>query len=100
MVKLFCFILLLYIFGLLAYPCQDSLDISIKCKNEKAADHTENDCKTCPPFCACNCCQSIPIVTLHAAFETIKIAPISLIFFYQENRIKDIIAAIWQPPKA
>lgn len=84
----------------MAYPCQDSLDISIKCKNEKAADHNEKDCKTCPPFCVCNCCQSSTIVNVYACFETIKTVPTVFNFFYPETPVKDLIQAIWQPPKA
>ena len=99
--KLLVYIFSIYIFSLLAFPCQDNCDHSSSDKMEKSTSHNheDHDCHTCSPFCVCNCCHVNTIVTFNAIINSAVTLPTFFYVFYKESFIKDIIFSIWQPPK-
>jgi len=100
--KLFCYIISIYIIGLLLFPCQNNGDLSFTNKTEKSANHNheEQGCHTCPPFCVCDCCQVNTIISLKTIINSTETVPVLFICIYKETPLKDIILSIWQPPKA
>ena len=100
--KLFSYILSVYILVLNAYPCIDvpagNHLTQTECgQNIPSEEH--HDLDHCSPFCTCTCCTSpvfqqtfivkieIPPVFSKTSFEYLS----SYIFFHSES--------IWQPPK-
>jgi hypothetical protein len=102
-VKLICKILIIYIFSLLAFPCQDSFGYTCSHENGKTQnDHHENcpdDCHMCSPFCTCNCCHTNTIVAIENNNVTVEFVPVFFISLYIEDCYSDVLIPIWQPPK-
>jgi len=99
--KLFAYILSIYILTLLAYPCQDDCSYLLTNNTNNSASHThsEQDCNTCTPFCICNCCHVNTIITLKTYFKATETIPVVISSVYKVISLKDIIFSIWQPPK-
>ncbi len=99
--KLLCCIFSIYILSLLAVPCQDNGDTLFSDKTERSANHShnDNDCHGCTPFCICNCCHVNTIIVLNVFINTAETVPTLFKSIYCEASVKDVIFAIWQPPK-
>jgi hypothetical protein len=94
-------ILIIYIFTLLAFPCQDSFGFSCPQHNEQSTDQDgcPIDCHTCSPFCTCNCCHTNTVVALESNLISVEFIPFSYISLYKDEYFQEITLAIWQPPK-
>ena len=100
--KVFAFILSLYILILVAIPCVDVPPNHALQKNElsqNANSHHHNDSDTCSPFCVCSCCVSpISHLIYRVSFTCYSSTRIQFntytSFFTSYNT-----ASIWQPPK-
>ncbi len=99
MMKWLSYIVSIYIFSLLIFPCQDDCIFSATTETEHSTNHDDQDCHSCSPFCVCNCCHVNTIITLSAIIKTTVTIPTLFNVIYKESFIKDIIFSIWQPPK-
>jgi hypothetical protein len=100
--KLLCYILIIYVSGLITYPCKDNCENVPGAKTEKVADqhndNTEHKCHTCSPFCLCSCCQINLILALKPIIGIGETVPLILTSFYKEISIIEISSSIWRPP--
>ncbi|OFX27961.1 MAG: hypothetical protein A2X08_15710 [Bacteroidetes bacterium GWA2_32_17] len=99
--KIFGYILSIYILTLLAYPCQDDCSYLLTNNTNNSANHNHNeqDCNSCSPFCTCNCCHVSTIISFNAIINKASTIPVLINVIYKESFIKDIFFTIWQPPK-
>jgi hypothetical protein len=97
--KWLSYIVSIYVFCLLAFPCQDDCILSASTETEHSTSHDDKDCNSCSPFCFCNCCHVNTIVTFNAVLTNAVIIPTFFEIIYKESFIKEIIFSIWQPPK-
>jgi hypothetical protein len=101
--KLICKILIVYIFTLLAFPCQDSFGNSCSHSTEQRSDHHDeqnnNSCHNCSPLCTCNCCHANTLVTVDNYQAPVEFMALFIIPLYKESYFPEITLSIWQPPK-
>jgi len=101
--KFMAYILSIYIFSLLTYPCQDAICNTHLCKIEKSTDHNkshdEQKCHGCSPFCVCCCCHANTLTSIKTDLKIVGTTPILYIVEYNESFLKEINNAIWEPPK-
>ncbi|MFN0277994.1 MAG: DUF6660 family protein [Pyrinomonadaceae bacterium] len=108
--KAFSFFFIVYIFFLMARPCQDMLANVDDCQNETtaiahidSANETEETADLCSPFCVCSCCShpvSIARLTLGVTLETTLATVPKLTDDYKNPSTNTFNNSIWQPPKA
>ena len=100
--KLFVYILSLYILVLSAIPCIDqpedhSLQKSVISSNTAESHHHDTD--HCSPFCTCNCCSSSKIQQqIVIAFNREEF----LLACFSEHSPSSVSAppdTVWQPPR-
>jgi hypothetical protein len=99
--KLFATILSIYIMFFAFMPCEDSHIADNDCYNLTQQDNNEehdNDFEICSPFCFCNCCHTLTLVTqnnpqLKSAMDY-EILP--LISFQIKS---EAYCSFWHPPK-
>lgn len=99
--KVFGYILSIYILTLLAYPCQDDCNylLTNNTNNSENHNHNEHNCNLCSPFCTCNCCHVSTIISLNIIIHKTSTIPIFFDVIFKDSFIKEIIFSIWQPPK-
>ena len=101
--KLFSFLMSLYMLLLACMPCNDSRDCSAEEKVSVVASgtHDDHDADTehCTPFCVCACCaapvvqfQQTPVIKSFMAGKIVNSYPAEFIFSNTEHNI-------WQPPR-
>ena len=101
--KIFCFILSLYVFSLSTVPCcsDDNCNDKIKTAytNNHSQDHQDNDCKNCSPFFTCGTCSGFVFTELEIYFKENLPLKDNFVIVYKSQIIDDFFAKIWQPPK-
>ena len=100
--KIFVFILSIYIFGLNAMPCFDVPEDNALQKTEltqSANNHRHQDSDHCSPFCTCSCCVT-PIICQNYIIELNNLAiHTKHITEYKSIYAPTLYSSIWQPPK-
>jgi hypothetical protein len=102
--KIFVFIVSVYIMALSVMPCLDSFT----CEGEKSSatisgihDHSEDEGDLCSPFCICSCCGcsfvgvNIPVF-FSQSLKTVE-QRINVPYYSQFN--SSYYHSFWQPPK-
>ena len=102
--KFLCWLMTVYLFCLLAYPCQD--EICYSCKTRQACtektghmDGQNEHCHDCSPFCVCNCCHASTLTSCNFYPGPEMIMPETLISLYRSIFLTGISADVWRPPK-
>jgi len=100
--KLFAFILTVYVGILTAYPCVDAVSDKSFQKMEVSHPTTDNhthDCDKCSPFCTCNCCVSPVVVSVFT--DQVEGCWFSQKYFfrYLPSYHSSPCSSFWQPPK-
>jgi hypothetical protein len=103
-VKFLCLILAVCVIVLSTRPCCADYD----CQGQAAAkkEHSqktpaqEKECPGCSPFFACGSCVGF-IVAKPVTFDAIAVTetPVTSYSGYQQPSVKEVLRAIWQPPK-
>jgi len=100
--KIFAYILSVYILALIATPCIDGHQDNALQKIEQTSTTTDNhstDGDHCSPFCTCQCCAS-PIVFQYYIVQFNCFSFSEKHFSgYQSAYISSPYSLIWQPPK-
>ena len=102
--RLFAYILSLYILVLTAIPCLDAPEFSGS-GNAQITQNTTNttqelpDVDFCSPFCACSCCVSS--ISNQAFYIDFTCNSFSAVQYpkYSSEFLSFNFASIWQPPK-
>jgi hypothetical protein len=102
MMKLFAYILSVYVVILTVMPCIDEYQDTISQKVELTTNSTNtqhNDTDHCSPFCTCTCCAS-PVVFMNNEMQ-IESFPVTQEhqFEYKSSYRSSEHFGIWQPPK-
>lgn len=112
--KIFSFILSIYIFCLAILPCDDihlvlnEVGHSAAYHNDHESqdkhEHSEGSDNHCSPFCSCTCCHSP--VTFELIFKTspnsiayVQVSRDDNTFLYYDSPSSTFLNTIWQPPK-
>ncbi len=104
--RLFSFILSLYILALSVVPCSDGIvhnlddvDANIEL-SQTEHDHNHsghNDC--CTPFCTCACCGSLVTApTSHHISEVRVLLSTTYLFSYNFDYSFEYVEGVWHPP--
>jgi hypothetical protein len=107
--KVFCFILTIYILVLSLQPCDEMTAIA-ELRADKGSHETQvqtgeqTDEKTddCSPFCICSCCHFSTVYQFKSFSVTNKITASAISrpnFPYQNPYYQIYKTSIWQPPK-
>ncbi|MCW5909532.1 MAG: hypothetical protein KIT62_00575 [Cyclobacteriaceae bacterium] len=96
--KMYYFILALYIAALSVYPCYDGTCAGERATETVAHDEGEPEPESCSPFCASACCA---LRVYPAALQlTVFVLPAEANpGFYTDPFIATVIQSIWQPPR-
>lgn len=102
--KIFCFILSIYVLVLSTVPCCSDDNCIDETKTEQTDKHSKDEhqgCGTCSPFLTCGTCVGFTFTNASLTFEPSKIFFKSalLIPSYENHFANDFISKIWQPPK-
>lgn len=102
--KIFCFILSIYVLVLSTVPCCSDDNCIDETKTEQTDKHSQDEhqgCGTCSPFFTCGTCVGFTFTNTSLTFEPSKIFFKSalLIPSYENHFANDFISKIWQPPK-
>lgn len=103
--KIFCFILSLFVLSLSTVPCcsVDNCNDEIKTAYayNHSQDHKDSDCNTCSPFFTCGTCAGSVITGTRLGVDINKVPFIKekFIIVYKSQIVNNFIAKIWQPPK-
>ncbi len=102
--KIFAFILSIYITSLSFVPCSDasshcSTNTNIEqVSNEQASNHSDHK-DNCSPFCVCDCCGTlITMPDILPFFDTGIVCSTTYLSFYTCNYSFDYDQGIWHPP--
>jgi len=100
--KLFAYILSLYILLLIGIPCGDASGCNMLHESGIASPSTEhhhNDVDHCSPFCTCDCCacpaanpDNVNDFTIFSLFQKYNSE-------FSSAYISALFISIWQPPK-
>lgn len=103
--KIFCFILSIYVLVLSTVPCCADDNCIDETKTEQSNQHSQEDhqdsCGTCSPFLTCGTCVGFTLTKFTLTFDTSKvfIKSVKMLPSYKNHFVKDLISKIWQPPK-
>ncbi|MEK7857253.1 MAG: hypothetical protein AAB288_14270 [Acidobacteriota bacterium] len=108
--RVFCFIFIVYIFVLLAQPCQDAFgDLDTSGHKKDAVAHVDRPAPSdehsdeCSPFCICSCCGHQTAARFPSASMSMKADHVLIsadISDYTAPSTSTFQNSIWQPPKA
>lgn len=109
--KLFSFILSIYIFCLAIMPCSDfhivlnESEYSVAYQEDhESHDHDQNKDEHCSPFCICTCCHT-PMNFEFGQKDVVSSIPYTQVstddntFMYYDSPSSSYLNTIWQPPK-
>ena len=100
--KVFVYILSIYILFLTAVPCVDKPDNCDVHKTEisgKTTNGHNEDIDHCSPFCTCNCCASPKIQQeVLISFNSYQFL-IKCCMEYTITKVSAHTASVWQPPR-
>jgi hypothetical protein len=102
--RIFAFILSLYITTLSVVQCADAMppssnhsdiEVSLAENEHNHSDHKDD----CTPFCACACCGSIVTLTTVQSLIATKIEiSTDYLFYYTSDYSFDYNKGVWRPP--
>jgi len=100
--KLFAYILSVYILVLTGFPCSEVSEENIWHKSglsQQIPNDGHDNTDHCSPFCTCDCC-TCPVVHTENVIG-FAIFPFSqkYISVYSSAYISSLFVSIWQPPK-
>ncbi len=101
--KVFCFVLSLYILSLTAVPCCADDDCNEAVTTEQSAhDNEKHECSNCSPFMNCGSCVGFTFNAFEPPlFKSIisVLRESTFIFSTDPNAFSDFSSKIWQPPR-
>ncbi|MHB1146086.1 MAG: DUF6660 family protein [Lutibacter sp.] len=102
--KIFCFILSLYVFSLSVVPCCSDDNCNDEVITENADSHSqepneEGDCDACSPFLNCGTCIGFVFPNLQIEISEIQSVKYQFVPSYKSQFYDDFFDKIWQPPK-
>ena len=101
--KIFAFILSVYIIWLTAIPCidvaKDNTVNKIELSKQNQDNRHQDDSDHCSPFCTCNCCQSNFDITTYIALSLPAALDINY-FDYSPNFESPALFDFQVPPKS
>ncbi|MFD0766780.1 DUF6660 family protein [Mucilaginibacter lutimaris] len=98
--KLLCILFSFVIVLLSVKPCCTDSNCDAAAKKELPGKAKANDCGGCSPFFSCGTCAGFTInktTAIILAVNPIKAARAYPV--YRQPNVKDVVLAIWQPPK-
>lgn len=105
LMRLFAFILSLYILALSLVPCSDNVahfndHIAVgQSTDHHDHDHSDHSNDTCTPFCSCACCGTIFTMPASQFINPSKLSiPTDYFFHYSFTYSFDFNEGIWEPP--
>ncbi len=101
--RLFAFILSLFILTLSFVPCSDNEDCNTPdlSLNSDHSDHDHNE-DSCTPFCSCSCCGIPGLILSSPIFYTVLQElkmPTPAATVYYSDLIPNYFYSFWQPPR-
>jgi len=97
--KVFVFILSIFITGQAFVPCTDGNTCGETSEMTTQHDHSQDEGDGCTQFCVCSCCGAVftvaQIVEL-IEFSTLEIS--TVLPFFEDNYSFDFNGAVWRPP--
>ncbi|HMS66525.1 MAG: hypothetical protein IPL23_27325 [Saprospiraceae bacterium] len=103
--KIFTFILSIYILVLSIVPCTDGIGYYIDYElpqqpmDQQSHDHSNQNQDHCSPFCICACCSSLVIIPLTHEMAQIKFdLSASYLHHYTFDYTFDYNKGVWHPP--
>lgn len=103
--KIFCFILSIYVLVLSTVPCCSDDNCIDETKTEQSDKHSQDEhqgCNgSCSPFFTCGTCVGFTFSNTTLTFELSKVffENTLLVPSYKNLFVDDFISKIWQPPK-
>ena len=109
--KIFSFLLSIYIFCLAVLPCSDIHLVLEESKHSVAYqddheshDHNQNKEQHCSPFCTCTCCHTSINVEFGSrnvlvSTKFVQVSRVDNTFLYYDSPSSTFLNTIWQPPK-
>jgi hypothetical protein len=102
--KLFCFILSVYVVMLSAMPCCTDTDCQIKATAKKElagkSSQKEKACQGCSPFFTCGTCMGFILSKPFTPnLKPIAETPEKMFVVYQQPYVQQVSLSIWQPPQ-
>lgn len=111
--KIFSFLLSIYIFCLAILPCSDihlvindSEHTTYHAENEShdTHDHSEDSDNHCSPFCTCTCCHTsinfeFGSKSVLVSRKFVQVSTVDNTFLYYDSPSTTYRNTIWQPPK-
>jgi len=101
--KVFCFILSLYVFYLSAVPCCSDDDCNDNTKTEhtddNSHDHQDGNDTTCSPFLNCGTCSGFTFSKLELDIQEVHFIIDKSVVVHKSQFIDYYFAKFWQPPK-
>ena len=103
--KIFCFILSVYVLVLSTVPCCADDNCIDETKTEQSNQHSHEDhqdgCGTCSPFLTCGTCVGFTLTKFTLTFEPSKVylKTALLVPFHKNHFTSNFLSKIWQPPK-
>jgi len=100
--KIFVFIISIFVLGLTAIPCTDIFIDKTKTETISKIDHAHSlTVDDCSPFCACQCCQ-VQVTKFNYTTTTKPInkeIPTTYFTYYESLLSKDIYHSLFKPPR-
>ena len=99
--KLIAIILSIYVLVLTAIPCTDTHISESSSVSVELSEHSHNqfdNIDSCTPFCYCNCCQSISLISVYNN-QIISFSTIELEFPILVQAEIGQLKTFWKPPK-
>ncbi|WP_354432042.1 MULTISPECIES: DUF6660 family protein [unclassified Mucilaginibacter] len=98
--KLLCILFSFVVFFLSVKPCCTDSDCDTGVKTEQGAASNAKDCAGCSPFFSCGTCAGFTVAKTATITLPANSAKLMQSYpAYQQPNVKDVVLAIWQPPK-
>jgi len=101
--KIFCFILSIYVLLLSTVPCCSNDNCNDKIKTEHSNNHSQDnkgtDCNGCSPFITCGTCFWFTLSNTAYNFQLLAAFVEKKIILCQQNYGENYFSEIWNPPK-
>jgi hypothetical protein len=104
LMKIFAFIMAVFVLVLSCVPCMDEADI-IQSKNVEAGLSTSHssqqhhDTDPCSPFCTCNCCAGFTVFYTSLQTDQTVVAAAKFYSSYLTSPTLEMAMPVWQPPQ-
>lgn len=103
--KIFCFIMSLYVISLSVVPCCSDDNCNDESISENINNYSqdpkeeEGDCNACSPFLNCGTCIGFVFTNLQIDIDEIPSDEEQFVAIYKSRFFDDFFDKIWQPPK-